>query len=121
MKRVLKLSIFLAEILLFLGIVFFGWRFECLFKRFIGLRCPGCGLTRAFFALMSFDIKSALKYNFLSLPLFLFIINLNRFIIADIIFLSEKTEKFLAGFKGILPTIIGAIVLAFVINNIGQI
>ncbi|RUM89711.1 MAG: hypothetical protein DSZ24_00515 [Thermodesulfatator sp.] len=35
----------------------------CPFKRVTGLPCPGCGMTRAFWALSGFKIKEALLLN----------------------------------------------------------
>ena len=35
----------------------------CVFKHFTGLDCPGCGGTRAAFALLYLDPASAFKYN----------------------------------------------------------
>jgi len=42
----------------------------CMFHRITGLQCPGCGMTRAFHALMHGHISEALEYNLLSIPLF---------------------------------------------------
>ena len=35
----------------------------CVFLEFVGIPCPGCGMTRAFISLMKLDFYSALKYN----------------------------------------------------------
>ena len=35
----------------------------CLFRNLLGVRCPGCGMTRAFSALLHADLHSALAYN----------------------------------------------------------
>lgn len=44
-----------------------GWITNwCLFKRFSGLPCPGCGLTRAFWHLAHGDVAGAFFYH----PLF---------------------------------------------------
>lgn len=37
----------------------------CVFHEITGLYCPGCGITRALFALFELDIKKALNYNVL--------------------------------------------------------
>lgn len=35
----------------------------CFFKSTFGIDCPGCGMTRAFFALMKGEIGESLYYN----------------------------------------------------------
>jgi hypothetical protein len=39
----------------------------CLFRRILGIPCPGCGMTRAYLSLLRLDITSAFFYH----PLFL--------------------------------------------------
>ena len=52
------------------GILFYflarqGIGIPCLFYRFTGLQCPGCGNSRAALALMRLDFAGALGYNLL--------------------------------------------------------
>ncbi len=44
---------------------------ECIFKNFLGVSCPGCGMTRAFLSALRFDFFSAFKYHFMfwSMPI----------------------------------------------------
>jgi hypothetical protein len=42
----------------------------CTFRRFAGLSCPGCGLTRSFISLAHADFRSAWFYNPAGLLLF---------------------------------------------------
>jgi len=42
----------------------------CEFHRLTGLNCPGCGMTRAFYALLHGDILAALQDNVLVIGLF---------------------------------------------------
>ena len=69
-KRILIVIIF------FIGILLFSFSYytlfhnydisvPCFFHRITGLYCPGCGITRAIFALMEFNIKQAFRYNLL--------------------------------------------------------
>ena len=44
-----------------------GVALPCLFRKFTGLLCPGCGNTRAAMSLLKFDFSCAFTYN----PLFL--------------------------------------------------
>ena len=49
---------------------YFGFGIPCIFHQITGLSCPGCGLTRAFVAILSRgDFALALSYNAM-LPLY---------------------------------------------------
>ena len=52
------LFIFLYFLLLSKGI---GW--ECPVNKYMGIKCFGCGATRAFISLISLDFEKALHYN----------------------------------------------------------
>ncbi len=50
----------------------FGIAIPCLFNKFTGLYCPGCGITRAGLAFIHGDFYQAIRYNmiiFLDIPL----------------------------------------------------
>ena len=69
-KRRLLLILFLSLILLGLGLLFAflvtkGFKIYCPIYKFTGLSCPGCGNTRATFALLRFDFKAMLRFNLL--------------------------------------------------------
>ena len=42
-----------------------GFGIPCLFYKFTGLMCPGCGNSRAALALLRLDFAAALRYNLL--------------------------------------------------------
>ena len=42
----------------------------CPIKRFFGVSCPGCGLTRGCICILKFDFEEAFRYHVLSIPLF---------------------------------------------------
>lgn len=47
----------------------------CPFHKLTGFYCPGCGVTRMLFSLLTLDFYQAFRYNcllFISLPFFLF-------------------------------------------------
>ena len=45
------------------GSVVEGWFPRCPFFALTGLRCPGCGSTHAFYALVHGDVSAAFAYN----------------------------------------------------------
>lgn len=40
-----------------------GVGIPCFFKKITGFYCPGCGITRMFISLLSFDFYQAFRYN----------------------------------------------------------
>jgi len=46
----------------------------CLFKYFLGIPCPGCGILSSFFAFAKFNIKASFNYNSAGPLLFLFLV-----------------------------------------------
>lgn len=56
----------------YLGVValFYGLGLSCIFQSFIGIPCPGCGMTRAVLAALRLDLQGAFRYHpmFWSLP-----------------------------------------------------
>lgn len=65
MKRFKHLNIILPLTALALAIYaamdYFGY--ECFYRRRFDIFCPGCGIARAFKALLSLDIAGAFHYN----------------------------------------------------------
>lgn len=51
--------------------VFYCLRIGCVFQRFFGIPCPGCGMTRALLAVLRLDLKAAFFYHpmFWSIPI----------------------------------------------------
>lgn len=112
------------------GCVFFGVLFIltkifpqvslCPFKNFFGISCFGCGMTRGFISVLNFDFKSALKYNVLSVPLFICTALYFAFAAADIVFGKNyiySIEKQLAK-KYMFPIYFMILILSAVLNNI---
>jgi hypothetical protein len=68
--------------------------FICSIKSLIGIDCPGCGMQRAFIALLKGDLIQSLKFNASLLP-FLFTI---LFTICHLIFSFKNGSKFIVIF-----------------------
>lgn len=61
----------------YFSLTFFNIGIPCLFHKFTGLLCPGCGITRMILAILHLDFKSALQYNqvvFIFSPIILYFI-----------------------------------------------
>lgn len=65
----------------------------CVIKNVFGISCPGCGLTRAFICILNLDIKTAIKYNVLSIPLFAGISIYIIILILDILLSRNNISK----------------------------
>jgi hypothetical protein len=52
-----------ATVIYFFNPATHGFYPVCQFHRLTGLNCPGCGMTRAFYALLHGDIRTALHDN----------------------------------------------------------
>lgn len=61
----------------------------CPIKLIFDKECFGCGMTRAFISIISFDYISAIKYNVLSIPLFVGIFLYCFILFIDIIFAKD--------------------------------
>lgn len=61
----------------YFSLTFFNIGIPCLFHKFTGLLCPGCGITRMILAILHLDFKSAFQYNqvvFIFSPIILYFI-----------------------------------------------
>ena len=81
--------------------------FNCIFHEITNLYCPGCGITRAIFSLIEFDIIGAIKYNILIVTVIpLIIVN---YLVKIINWINLKEQK------EIYPKTIWNLILIFVI------
>lgn len=65
-KQIILISIVLLICaVIYIVISFAGVKIPCVFNRITGLKCPGCGNTRAVKALLRMDIRSAFAHNLL--------------------------------------------------------
>ena len=116
--RIIEISILLSYLIIFLLFFIFDIKWLCPFQKIFNIACPGCGLTRAFKAIMNLELITALKYNLLSIPLFIFIIISIIMILKDFI---KKENKFLEKMNNIFKDnyiiIIFILVIVTIINN----
>ena len=122
MKR-LKNLLILFSIIIFVSIAISSKiKLVCVFKKYLNINCPGCGLTRAFKSILSFDLITATKYNVLSIPLFICMIIFIFSIIKDIVLNKETTIVFLNNiFKRHYVILLIIIFITKIINNINSI
>lgn len=77
-KRLIRSIIIFIVIALLFGLLLFVTKSDmpsiCLIRRMTGLKCPGCGMSRALLSLIQLDIKAAVEYNLLALPILIYII-----------------------------------------------
>lgn len=118
-NRLIKISILFFETVLLYVIL--NINVGCFFRNIFGIRCPGCGLTRAFLSIFNLDFMSAFKYNIISIPLFIFIIIVNILIVYDIIFNKNKVYKFLNKLSNYYIVILIIFIITMFINNVNKI
>lgn len=96
MKRLRSLLILGLALLLFL----FLWNLkpDCVIKDVFGIPCPGCGMSRAFECIFSFNVIGSFSYNILAFPLFLFSVFFVFILIYDCIMNKDLFFKWLFGF-----------------------
>lgn len=122
MNRLKNISILIVE-LLFGYIILNGLvPFNCFFRDYLGIRCPGCGLTRSFKSLLKLNFKEAIHYNIIGIPLFILLIILTIFLIIDSIKNTNKTLIYLNNFlKKYYFLIIIILIITMLINNLNKI
>ncbi len=71
MKKIIFTIICFSFLLLYLKL---GIYIPCLFRKFTGFYCPGCGITRMFLSILQLDFYQAFRYNPLVFILFVGVI-----------------------------------------------
>ena len=114
-----RLTVLISIILLVFGIlVVFVFDINCIFKNIIGIPCPGCGLTRGFRSLFSVHLLKAEMYNFLTIPIFLFLLMIFGLIIVDIVTKKNRTELMLNKIASHYIILIAIVCINWIINII---
>lgn len=121
-NRLKKIFILILGMTLGILIYFNFISIPCLFHTFFKIPCPGCGMTRAFKCILSFDIAGAFSYNILSIFLFILLICILISLVYDIIKneknFEEKIIKFLEKYAFF---IIVLLIISFIVNIIRKI
>ena len=118
-KRLFYSLIILLEILF--SFIIFNFNIPCLIKLIIKIPCPACGLTRAFKSLLQLNIIDAIKYNFLVIPISIFVIIVNYYIIKDIILNKDETKLFVNKVLSHYKIIILLLIISEIVNMIKEI
>lgn len=119
-----KKTLLILIVLLIIYFVFFQMNFNwhCPFKEFLGIDCPGCGLTRSLKALLHFNIISSIKYNILGLPIFFISIISLVWLVKD--FINNKytfLPKIYKIARKYYIIIFFILIITMIINNINNI
>lgn len=113
-----KILLILLILLVFGILVVFVFDINCIFKSVFHISCPGCGLTRGFRALFHLNLKEAIYYNILTVPIFLFLITIAIIYFIDIIKNKDYLKKYFKFFTKYYYLIIILIIISMIINNI---
>lgn len=73
MKKINEIDVLAISGVVLPFIVFF-FDIKCIFKKIFHIPCISCGLTRGFIAILHLRFIDAIKYNILSIPLFIVIV-----------------------------------------------
>lgn len=97
-------------------------KLHCIFKYYLDIRCPGCGLTRSLYALLNGNILESLYYNILTIPLVIISISLVVLLIYDTINNHNNCLNMLNNFfTKHYKLILFILLTVMIINNIHQI
>ncbi len=118
MNRIRKIILLLSEIIFTYLIFANKINSNCLIKKYLNISCPACGFTRAFKSIINLNFIEAIKYNLLSIPVFIFLIVINIILIYDIFFNKKKTDKIFMFISKYTILIIIILIINTIINNI---
>lgn len=122
MKRFINILLLIFGISFLLVVVSGIIDVKCMIRSLFDINCPGCGLTRAFRAILNLDFYSAFNYNILSIPLFIVVIVIFIGMIIDIIKNDNKTILFIDNFlRKYYVSIIILVIVTMIINNVNGI
>lgn len=118
-NRGVALAICLAIFAVYYVFQIYGLSANCIFKKYLKISCPACGLTRAFKALFKLDIYTAFRYNILSVPIAIIlciaICNLCFDIVTGKNTFTQRLKHFVSNYYILIILGIG---ISFVYNNV---
>ena len=114
-KRVIDILAISSIFLLF--IVFF-FDIQCIFKSIFHIPCVSCGLTRAFKCILKLDFINAIKYNILSIPLFILLLIFFILYIHNIFFKNNYIYKLYNVFSKHYYIVLSIFFISWIINLI---
>lgn len=120
-NRIIKIGILSIGVILFYLLLNNCINVGCIIKKIFSIRCPGCGLTRAFICIFHLNFIGAFHYNILSIPLFLVCIISFVFVLYDIIFNKYKLERFYLKFSNHYKVIIVLLIISMIYANVFKI
>ena len=89
----------------------------CIFYNIFKIPCVGCGLSRGVISILNLDIQSALRYNFLSLIIFITYIRVGIWYVYDKIKNINSLEKFILKYKKIIIILtIILVIIGWIVN-----
>lgn len=89
----------------------------CIFYNIFKIPCVGCGLSRGVISILNLDIQSALRYNFLSLIIFITYIIVGIWYVYDKIKNINSLEKFILKYKKIIIILtIILVIIGWIVN-----
>lgn len=97
--------------------VTYNIKINCLFHKYTGLLCPGCGITRCIFSIMNGNLIKAYNYNKLLFLLIPFIIT--YFVYIMYLYIFNKKDKLIKNIPNYMWYSIIIIVILFgIVRNI---
>lgn len=69
--------------------------YQCPFKFVFHIPCPGCGMSRAFIAIIQFRWVDAFNLNILSIPLFIGLAIVTTLLVLDVALSTDYSDRIL--------------------------
>lgn len=110
-----EVNILVISGILFLLIILF-FKPICIFKKIFNIPCITCGMTRALKCILKLDLINAIKYNILSIPLFIFIIAFFTLYIISVILNKNYIYKFYNYIVKNIRIFIILLIISYIIN-----